>query len=197
MGSMRLCRGDLFKSDSPAIAHGCNVLGVMGAGIAFDIKRVFPEMYEEYKKLCKDKKIGPGDIFTSDQRLNDSPTVIYNLMTQTGFNGADMQFMRMAFEKMIDHANANGITEITIPMIGAGLGGISPSVCFNIYLEAIERYKGRLNVVVQFVENVKPHPILDDKHDPRNQFKRAKELAERKAATEQFGDIVNKNNLQK
>ena len=102
-------------------------------------------------------------------------------MTQTGFNGADIQFMREAFEKMIEHANANGIDEITIPMIGAGLGGISPTVCFNVYLEAVEKFNGKLNVIVQFVENIVPHPIIDDKHDPRNQFKRAQELAKSQA----------------
>lgn len=184
MGSMRLCRGDLFKvhaNESAAIAHGCNVKGAMGSGIAFDFKRVFPEMFEEYHQLCVDKKIGPGEIFISNQMLNANPITVYNLMTQTGFNGADIQFMREAFEKMIEHANANGIDEITIPMIGAGLGGISPTVCFNVYLEAVEKFNGKLNVIVQFVENIVPHPIIDDKHDPRNQFKRAQELAKSQA----------------
>lgn len=191
MGSMRLCRGDLFKTTSPAIAHGCNVRGSMGAGIAFDIKRVFPAMFDDYKRLCNDKKIGPGNIFVSNQIMNNRPIVVFNLMTQTGFNGADIQFMHEAFDRMVDYANANNISEITIPMIGAGLGGITPSTCFNIYLGAIENFNGRLNVIVQYVENVVPHEIVDDRNDPRNIYKRAKELAEKQALQNQVTGLDN------
>lgn len=196
MGTMRLCRGDLFevKSDeSVAIAHGCNILGIMGGGIALDMKRVFPAMYDEYHELCVNKKLGPGDIFYSPQRLNKNPINVYNLMTQSGLNGADMQFIRTAFERMFEDANKKGIKTIYIPMIGAGLGGISPTVCFNIYLETVEKFNGRLNVIVQYVERVKPHPIIDDRNDPRNMYKRAKEAAEKAALAKQVADIVKKN----
>lgn len=196
MGSMRLCRGDLFKvpaNESVAIAHGCNILGIMGGGIALDVKRVFPEMYEEYHELCKNKKLGPGDIFYSPQRLRKLPINVYNLMTQSGINGADIQFIRMAFERMFEDANKKGIKTIYIPMIGAGLGGISPSVCFNIYLETVERFNGRLNVIVQFMENVKPHEILDDSNDPRNMYKRAMEAAKKKAADEAAKQVLEEN----
>ena len=196
MGSMRLCRGDLFKvpaNESVAIAHGCNILGIMGGGIALDVKRVFPEMYEEYHELCKNKKIGAGDFFYSPQRLGKQPINVYNLMTQSGINGADIQFIRMAFERMFEDANKKGIKTIYIPMIGAGLGGISPSVCFNIYLETVERFNGRLNVIVQFMENVKPHEILDDSNDPRNMYKRAMEAAKKKAADEAAKQVLEEN----
>lgn len=196
MGTMRLCRGDLFevKSDeSVAIAHGCNILDVMGGGIAYDVKRIFPAMYDEYHELCINKKLGPGDFFCSLQSLNKAPINVYNLMTQSGLNGADIQFIRTAFERMFDDANRKGIKTIYIPMIGAGLGGISPTVCFNIYLETVEKFDGRLNVIVQYAERVKPHPIIDDNNDPRNMYKRAKEAAEKEALAKQVADIVEKN----
>lgn len=195
MGTMRLCRGDLFKTlsdESVAIAHGCNVLGAMGAGIAYDVKRIFPEMFDEYKELCKNKKLGPGDFFYSPQRLKGQPVNVYNLMTQTGLNGADIQFIRTAFERMFEDANKKGIKTINIPMIGAGLGGITPTTCLNIYLETVERFNGRLNVIVQYVENIVPHEIVDDRNDPRNQYKRAREIAEKEALARQVAGIVEK-----
>ena len=188
MGTLRLCRGDLFEVATPyaAIAHGCNILGIMGGGIAYDMKNTFPSMFEEYADLCRGKKIGPGDVFASPQRLGKCPITVYNLMTQTGLNGADMQFIRTAFERMFDHANANGIKTIFIPMIGAGLGGISPTVCLNIYLETVEKFNGRVNVIVQFMEGVKPHIISDDTHDPRNIYKRAMDTAKKEAVKSEF-----------
>ena len=48
--------GDLLKSGLPVIAHQTNCLGVMGAGIAKQIKRMAPGVYYEYRKLCFSKE---------------------------------------------------------------------------------------------------------------------------------------------
>lgn len=44
--------GDLFDIDLPAIGHGCNSRGSMGAGIAVQFRRRYPDMYREYKRRC-------------------------------------------------------------------------------------------------------------------------------------------------
>src|SRR5687767_13275409 len=64
-------RGDLFKNrfQAEALAHGCNRAGSMGAGIAVGFKDRYPEMFEEYRRLCsaraarhpKDGGRGAGD----------------------------------------------------------------------------------------------------------------------------------------
>ena len=47
--------GDLFANvhDVQAFAHGCNCQGSMGAGIAVTFRTRYPEMYEQYRALCK------------------------------------------------------------------------------------------------------------------------------------------------
>lgn len=47
---------DLLKSDTDLIAHQVNCLGVMGAGVAAQIKCKYPEVYKEYKETCEDFK---------------------------------------------------------------------------------------------------------------------------------------------
>lgn len=177
MGSMRLCRGDIFAGKPEAIAQGCNLMGYMGAGIALEFRNRYPMMYDEYKQACTDKKLTGGDVFIFE--LPDMK--IYNLMTQTGCKGADIQFLRIALDNMCREAMMAGIKRITIPMIGAGLGGIQPSVCLNCYLEAVEKYNIELYVVVQVVPGIEPHPIMNEKHDPTEQFKRAREAAKTQA----------------
>ncbi|MGA9173659.1 MAG: Appr-1-p processing protein [Thermoactinomyces sp.] len=44
---IHIVSGDLLKSDCTIIGHQCNCLGVMGAGIAKQIKMLYPEVYEE------------------------------------------------------------------------------------------------------------------------------------------------------
>ena len=45
--------GDLLKQDKvDIICHQTNCKGVMGAGIAFQIKRAYPEVFKKYKEFC-------------------------------------------------------------------------------------------------------------------------------------------------
>ena len=45
--------GDLFDTKANVILHQVNCQGVMGSGIAAEIKRRFPQAYEDYKTLLE------------------------------------------------------------------------------------------------------------------------------------------------
>lgn len=49
--------GNLFDSKAEVLCHQVNTFGVMGAGIAAEVKKRFPGVYEEYKKTCELYKI--------------------------------------------------------------------------------------------------------------------------------------------
>lgn len=68
----------IFSHYLMCYAHGCNCAGAMGKGIALQFRRKYPNMYLQYKKLCKDGAFKLGDIF--EYRLNDE--YVYNLGTQ-------------------------------------------------------------------------------------------------------------------
>lgn len=174
MGTLRLCRGDIFVGNPKAIAQGCNIKGVMGAGIALQFKNRFPDMYESYRQLCEKNMLPGGTIYPFVSILNNQPVRIYNLMTQSGFHGADIEFLAAAMYAMCADAIQNDIHEITMPFIGAGLGGIEPSICLNIFLEVVERYDILLYLVVQYAEGIQPSIIMSEKHDPCAFWKNAK-----------------------
>jgi O-acetyl-ADP-ribose deacetylase (regulator of RNase III) len=115
--------GDLFASGLPAIAHGVNCQGVMGAGIAAQFRRRWPDMYEAYRKQCGQfGGLIPGDVIP----WKHPGGVIFNLATQLD-PGADAQpwMITAAVGRMIREAHYSyGITEIGLPMIGCGFGGL-------------------------------------------------------------------------
>lgn len=114
-------RGDLFGSDIKVLAHGCNCAGAMGAGIALQFKRRFPAMYNDYRDACKTGVFQPGDIIVWEE---DGYT-IYNLGTEAHWKTrARLKWVRESVQNMIKDAQAAGITEIAMPRIGAGLGGL-------------------------------------------------------------------------
>jgi len=113
--------GDIFRiSQVCNFAHGCNCAGVMGKGIALQFKKRFPQMYEQYKDLCRSGKFLVGDVFA----YSYPEGVIYNLGTQrTWKEKAEMNYISTSLHKMMEMAEDYGIKEIAMPAIGAGLGG--------------------------------------------------------------------------
>ena len=115
--------GNIFKIPQVRnYAHGCNCSGATGKGIALQFKDKFPEMFEQYKALCKDNKYNVGDVF--QYQYKDG--FVYNLGTQkTWWDKAELEYIETSLHKMLEMAENEGVKEIAMPAIGAGLGGIS------------------------------------------------------------------------
>lgn len=122
MGKLIYKSGDLFTSDAPAIGQGVNCKGAMGAGIALTFQNKYPDMYQEYKRQCRDNILEPGGLMVWSM---PGEQVVYNLASQN-YPGPDAQvgWIGGAMKNALTHADANGIDRIAIPMIGAGIGGL-------------------------------------------------------------------------
>ena len=45
-------KADIFTTDCDIIVHQVNCYGVMGSGIAKQVKERYPDVYDIYKSLC-------------------------------------------------------------------------------------------------------------------------------------------------
>jgi O-acetyl-ADP-ribose deacetylase (regulator of RNase III) len=120
---IRYTQGDLFASGLPAIAHGVNCKGVMGAGIAAQFRQRHPKMFELYRKRCLRGEMLPGEILVWRE---PACPVVFNLATQQdpGAN-AKPWMITAAVGRMITEAVSDfSITEVGLPMIGCGIGGL-------------------------------------------------------------------------
>lgn len=114
--------GNLFNTDAPALAHGVNTHGKMGAGIAKMFRMKFPSMYRDYETRCK-AGLEPGTLHV----WQDSQTGlwIYNLATQDRPGKfARYDWIERSVHLAILHASENGINRIAMPRIGSGIGGL-------------------------------------------------------------------------
>ena len=128
--------GSLFDSnDIQALAHGCNTLGVFGAGIAVHFKHHFPSMYLEYRGRCMEQKYVPGDLMVWENITEERNIVVYNLMTQGCMRDgrypgsgiiqlATLGAIKASVDKMLEDAKQRQITRIGLPLLAAGLGGL-------------------------------------------------------------------------
>jgi O-acetyl-ADP-ribose deacetylase (regulator of RNase III) len=157
---VRFVRGDLFAETAPrAIAHGCNCAGAMGKGIAVEFRRRFPAMYEEYRARCADGRFGLGDVFlwSADDRT------VFNLGTQkTWRTKAKLADVETALRAMVKLAERDGIAEIGLPRIGAGLGALP----WADVRAAIERIGGDTIVALVVFEHHASRDVGDGDRDP-------------------------------
>lgn len=138
-----LVKGDLLKSKCNIICHQVNCQGKMGAGIAKQIRQLYPKVYTEYIDFCnKNKKHLLGDCQFVDVS-SDIFQCIANLFGQEYYGcGAlytDYDALRSSFNKVKDFCNhllqyRNDIS-VGIPYnIGCGLAGGD----WNIVIKIIE-----------------------------------------------------------
>jgi O-acetyl-ADP-ribose deacetylase (regulator of RNase III) len=115
--------GDLFaSSDLDALAHGCNCRGVMGAGIAREFRRRWPDMYEAYRARCASGKVKVGQVMP----WRAGSMTIYNLATQDRPGPhATIEAVEAACAQMLVHAHKRGIMRIGLPQIGSGIGSLA------------------------------------------------------------------------
>lgn len=120
-------RGDVITVKSGFIVHGCNDVGVMGSGIAATIKRKFPGAYDAYRehissfKRKLDFPLGKVSLYEVQEGL-----WIVNAVTQGLDNpprNVNYEAVCRCFEEVARLAEELGVTEVSFPAIGAGLGG--------------------------------------------------------------------------
>lgn len=129
-------KGNLLLSDCDVIAHGCNCFHTMGAGIAYHIKKHFPQAYEADKKT----EYGSKEKLGTFSKATENEKTIYNLYTQystaklPGDCVVDYSALRRALVALSLDVGLEA--KIGIPWIGCGLAGGDPLIVKDI-LESV------------------------------------------------------------
>lgn len=92
-------KGDLLLHPCDIKCHQVNCRGSMGAGIALQIKRKYPEVMPEYTKLCKEH--GKDMLGKVLYVVCKDGTIIANLFGQDGYSPRSLQTDYAALEKCI------------------------------------------------------------------------------------------------
>ena len=152
--SIEYVSGDLFANTygAKAFAHECNCIGSMGAGIAKGFRERYPQMYEQYRALCKadPREFNLGDVWL--WKSADQPWV-FNLGTQEKIwhARATYEAIETALSRMRVMAVEEDVDSIAIPRIGVGYGGLSWKKVKVIIERVFANWPGRLIVFETFV----------------------------------------------
>jgi len=114
-------QGNIFTSNAKVLVNTVNTVGVMGKGVALEFKKYYPNMFDEYKKLCDEKKFDIGDLHlykTSNKWILNFPT------KKHWRNPSKIEYIEQGLQRLVQDAAKMQITDIAMPKLGCGNGGL-------------------------------------------------------------------------
>jgi O-acetyl-ADP-ribose deacetylase (regulator of RNase III) len=112
---------DMFKSPARVLVNTVNTVGVMGKGIAKDFKKIYPEMFAQYQKLCEKNLFQVGQLWL----YKTENKWILNFPTKRHWRSkSKIEDIELGLQKFVDTYAEKGITSISFPMLGCGNGGL-------------------------------------------------------------------------
>ena len=112
-------KGDLFESPAHVLVNTVNTVGVMGKGIAKQFKKLYPEMFKQYQKLCEDNILTTGKLWL----YKTSNKWILNFPTKTTWRKpSKLEYIENGLYSFSKNYSKMGITSIAFPPLGCGNG---------------------------------------------------------------------------
>lgn len=120
--------GNIIYATEDIICHQVNCLGIVGAGLASQIKEFFPRAYYLYKQFCKENT--PIQLLGKAQMVPCGSKIVANLFGQNGVGHKSVQTNYKALHNAIDsvlcevvHGEYKGKTVAFPYGLGCGLAG--------------------------------------------------------------------------
>ena len=140
--------GDLLAEEADALVNTVNCVGHMGAGIALQFKKAWPENFRAYAAACRDDEVQPGRMLTYETNQLTPPRYIINFPTKRHWRGRSrLEDIDAGLVALAEEIRRLDLKSIAVPPLGAGLGGLT----WNQVRPRIERVLGAfpdLRVVV-------------------------------------------------
>ena len=127
--NIRFVDGDMFSIPADILVNTVNCVGVMGAGVAAEFKKRYPEMYKDYVNRCRRKELKPGCPYLwqnpsmfgegKDELIINFPTKD-NWRDPSKYEYVEDGLMRM--RDLLSHADGR---KVVMPAVGCGHGGLN------------------------------------------------------------------------
>jgi len=119
---IKIISGNIFTSTCQTLVNTVNTQGVMGAGIALEMKLRYPEMFLKYASLCERHLIEIGKLWIYEVSYDRQ---ILNFPTKTNWKQPSrVDYLERGLRKFVTTYEERGIESIAFPLLGADKGGL-------------------------------------------------------------------------
>jgi len=149
--------GDILESSAQTLVNTVNCVGIMGKGIALKFKERFPDMYEDYVRRCKARKVKLGQPYLYRRLI---PPWIVNFPTKPHWRAvSSLDAIVQGMEYLEKHYKEWGITSLAVPPLGCGEGGLH----WRLVGPTLYRHLSRLAIPVELYA---PYGTPDEELEP-------------------------------
>ena len=168
--NISLIQGNLFGTDMETIVITVNCMGVMGKGIALELKNNAKPAYDKYRELCDAGEMNLGKSVIYEKHIDElnGKTVLF-FPTKGHWRGRSELFqIKKGLEHFTENYDDMGITSIAFPALGCGHGGLN----WNDVKPVMYEYLEDLDIEIEIYEPGKQI----EKHMPAEQIKNKNNL---------------------
>ncbi|ASA22661.1 macro domain-containing protein [Paenibacillus donghaensis] len=141
---IKIIEGNLLDATEDIIGHQVNCKGMMGSGLALQIKNRYPHVFAGYGLRCLEGKYATG-LLGECQIISCDMKSVANLFGQHGF-GRDKQHtnllaLEVALYKLRDYSKSKKLT-VALPFkMGSDRGGADWNEVYKMIDEVFEDYE--------------------------------------------------------
>ncbi|NBI43593.1 Appr-1-p processing protein [[Haemophilus] felis] len=163
-------KGNIFTTECDVIVNTVNCSGVMGAGIAYEFRLRYPEMFHKYKELCEKRLLTIGKLWiytlSEDDIFKEKYRRVLNFPTKNFWKlPSKEEYLEKGLEKFVETYKEKNITSIAFPLLGASKGGIAEETSIRI----MEKYLSQLDIKVE-IWHFDPKAVDDVYEDFKERF---------------------------
>ena len=151
--------GNLFQSPAQVLVNTVNTVGVMGKGVAYEFKRLYPDMFVRYRGLCEKGQFAIGNLW-----LYRTPNKwILNFPTKKHWrNPSRLEYVTAGLDTFARNYVEMGVQSIAFPPLGCGNGQLD----FESQVQPeMERFLRNLPIEV-FIYPTRDEPFVPEHENP-------------------------------
>lgn len=113
--------GEILHSPAQVLVNPVNTVGSMGRGLPRQFKTLYPDMYQQYRQMCRSGRFDIGQLW-----LYKTPHKwVLNFPIKAHWrDAARLEYIERGLATFADTCADRGIRSISFPMLSAGLGGL-------------------------------------------------------------------------
>lgn len=139
-------KGNILESKAEALVNPVNCVGVMGAGLAKQFKKKFPNMFNHYRTICFNKSLDIGKI----DYCKEKDKVIFNFPTKIHWkNKSLIEYIDKGIDALILIVEELDVKSIAVPMLGCELGGLNKQIVHTLIVNKFANEFKRKNLLIE------------------------------------------------
>jgi len=128
---IKLVHGNILEAPAQAVVNTVNTKGVMGKGVALQVRRAFPAASEVYMRAAKRGELRPGQVLVSDAaQLNGLQFILHAATKDDWRHPSKLEWIDEILVHLVEFAKRHQLCSIAVPPLGCGNGGLDWGVVY-------------------------------------------------------------------